>query len=201
MQSLRIPIAAVVAAPGLALISEPAHAHEMIPGVSGFAALMLHPLIQLEIAACIVCGTLLVARSDKFQPIQFLVAIAAFIPTAYLLAEVGSNIPYLWSTTLVVALAASVACAALNKIDSKAAVYLLVALGVGIGMSTEPEIPTTRGTIEILAATILTTAILVVGVGSILRMVKFGWSDVLLRVAASWVAATTLMMVALLFQV
>jgi hypothetical protein len=194
------PLVASGAAAGILLLGEAADAHEIIPGVTGFPALMLHPFITQQWLGIVLTG-LIAGRTRPFALWPFLVMFGASLVAAQLLfPAVPAVVLYLWPAAQLIVLAAAGAIAAFGQIAPVAAIPLFLLLAAVIGFDIQPEGPAVLDTVQATAATFLTGAILISAVGWLVSRPLPQWGDILIRVVAAWIAASALMVLAFLLR-
>ncbi|MGF1620176.1 MAG: HupE/UreJ family protein [Rhodomicrobiaceae bacterium] len=183
------------------LLGSPAQAHEFIPGVTGFPALMLHPVFLTHQLACIVLAGLAAGRTQSVAAWGFLPAFAVgLVAGQWLSSAAPSLFWYFWHMTLVVILAASATVAAFGRLPALVSIPIVALLGAVIGLDTQGEGPAFSDMAQAAAATFLTGALIILAIGSLVSRPLPQWADVLVRVVAAWIAASSLMALALLMR-
>ena len=122
------------------LFANAAEAHEFIPGVTGFPALMLHPIFLTQQLLGIVTAGLAAGRARPFAALPFLVSFGLGLAAGQWLATTFPALVllHLWTATHLVILAASVTVAAFGQLPRTVAVILVALLAVIIGADIQP---------------------------------------------------------------
>lgn len=181
-------------------VAGPAQAHAPAPGVEGFFLGLAHPVTSpAQIVLILALGLVVGGFATRFLPGMLAVFCAASL--ALLLA--GPVLAALDVPLFAVAFVAAVAAASLPGQGVPVA-FALLALGGGlIGQASIPDAGPLQDRIFTMAGS-LTGASLgvayIVGLIVVLReRVRAAWVPIGLRVAAAWVAAIALLMLALSF--
>lgn len=187
-------------AAGTLLLGNAASAHEIIPGVTGFPALMLHPFLTQQWLGMVLAG-FIAGRTKPFAVWPFILMFGASLVAAQLLFHAVPTVTlYLWPAAQLIILAAAGAIAAFGQLAPVAAIPLFMLLAAVIGFDIQPEGPTVLGTAQATAATFLTGAILILAVGWLVSRPLPQWGEILVRVIAAWIAASALMVLAFLLR-
>lgn len=201
----------------------PAAAHPVLPGVTGFPSLMLHPLLLEHQLLCVVASGLLAARSRSFRLLSSLALFAAGVMAGNVARDFvpqhGFYVPFVLTAILVSGLFSL----ALDRLPFMAAAGLLFALGSAIGVDTTADGPGIAHRAEAVAAAVLGSAIVMGAITAILRSpaprpsealrgpvahndVPSGaqaampdWRSICVRVIAAWITAAVTMMAALMW--
>jgi hypothetical protein len=182
-------------------LASSAHAHEFIPGVTGFPALMLHPIFLTHQLACIVLAGLVAGRTQSVGVWQFLPVFAVGLVAGQCLpAAAPALFWYFWHMTLVIILAASATVAAFGRLPALVSIPIMALLGAVIGLDTPVDGPALSDMAKAAAATFLTGALIMLTIGWLVSRPMPQWADVLVRVVAAWFAASALMALALLMR-
>ncbi|GIL01082.1 MAG: hypothetical protein BroJett030_09810 [Alphaproteobacteria bacterium] len=177
----------------------PAAAHEAIPGVTGFAALMLHPLVIAEQLLLVLAAALVAGRMPAAA-----FASAAFAFIAGLMAGKGAHLAVAWLSAywyapLVAALIAGLAVAGLRAIAPLFGVAMVFALAFVLSVGIVPDEPTGAGLVKAVAAAGLTGLAILLVVGLPLTRVRGFRGSVAVRVAGAWIGAIALINLALAY--
>ena len=108
----------------------------------------------------------------------------------------GPAIPQAWLGALVVALVAALASAFNLKPHPVVAFAFSAVIAAAIGNGAQPDGETWAAIATTGAGTLLGIAIIEVVPGLISALIRHGWPRVLIRVVASWIAASALMVLA-----
>jgi hypothetical protein len=183
------------------LLGSSAHAHEFIPGVTGFPAQMLHPVFLTHQLLCIVLAGLVAGRTQSAAIWRFLLAFGfGLVAGQWLPSAAPSLFWYFWHMTLIVILAASAMVAAFGRLPALVSIPMVALLGAVIGLDTQGEGPALSDMAQAAAATFLTGALVILAIGWGVSRPLPQWADVLVRVVAAWIAASSLMALALLMR-
>lgn len=183
------------------LLGEAARAHEIIPGVTGFPALMLHPFFLTQQLLGIVIAGFVAGRTRPFAVWPFVLMFGASLVAVQLVFYASPTvILYLWLAAHLVIFAAAGAVAAFGQLAPVAAIPLFVLLAAAIGLDIQPEGPALLDTAQATAATFLTGTILIIAISWVASRTLPQWGEILIRIVAAWIAASSLMMLALLFK-
>lgn len=167
--------------------------------VTGFPALMLHPLMtpdQALVLAGVVLTTGAMARA------AFPSAALAFVSGVLGGKTVHLMAPFLsmfWYASLVAALAAGLAVAICGRIGARTGAGAIFMLGFVLAVGLIPEEPTMRGLGLALGATIATGLSCLLLIALPLTFVAGRLGGVPIRVAGAWLAAIAILNLALVF--
>ena len=144
-------LAAVVGA--LEAGARPASAHEIVPGVSGFASLLLHPFVAVDMAL-VMAGFALVVGAVKRRP-PVVAGIAAVIVGSLVGVSMqpwALSVPGLWRWPLLLACGLGGLGASGVALRAGALLALGFCSAATIGLGVPPERPGWAGTVEVAAA-------------------------------------------------
>jgi hypothetical protein len=182
-----------------------AHAHELVPGVTGFPALVLHPIAVPDTALCLVAAG--VAAGQGARPRLAPLGLAAGAAAAGVAVGFGSQFVVtgaLSQLTVLVLLHLPLALAALAGLvvaltPRRAAgvtAAMVVLLGAMVGMLILPEAPGDLAVAEALAGAALGAALTVAVIAAPVALVTGRFGAVPSRVAGSWIAAAAILILA-----
>jgi len=181
---------ALVAATGAA------GAHQLIPGVTGVPGVALHTLTAADQVMALVATGLLAGSGGWRAWSAGLAGLAFGFAGGFADMILGTAIPFAWLGALTMALLIALATA-FNLRPGVTFAFLAAALtGAFIGNSAIPggeswgALATTGG------GTLIGIVIIEAVPGVIAALIKSGWPRVLIRVLASWIAASSLMVLA-----
>lgn len=182
---------------GLLLLAVPAEAwaHSPVPGLGRFYSGMLHPVLAPAALIALVALGLLVGQNglarSRLAVLAFLVALAAG-------GVVGSQWPGLNVDAALLGLGVLVAACALTAWQPPATALLVLAGGTGVlaglGLS---DMAIGAGRWVVLAGTWLGAAFLALGVAAVSELAHQAWHRIGVRVLASWLAASALLVLGL----
>ncbi|MBX3705946.1 MAG: hypothetical protein KF911_04865 [Pseudomonadales bacterium] len=198
----RASAAALLACPGAAL------AHSPLPGIEGFYVGFLHPAGAPEPLLCaIALGMLLGVHGPVVaRPAWGLFALALGAGLAWSFTD-GARTTLAW-LPLAVALAAALACVVAPRPDSRTGTWTAVGLGaaagIAIGLGSVPD-PGPTGAVLVTVAGSFVGAnfllLLVFGAVDFLREhLPSAWIQLGARIAAGWLVAIVMMLLALAWQ-
>lgn len=185
-----------IAIAAAALAAPPVLAHQVMPGVTGLPGAALHTLTAADQVMALVAVGLL-AGLNRWRGLGAAMAglvvgfAAGFADLLY-----GPTIPQAWLGALVVALVAALASAFNLKPYPAVAFAFAAVIGAVIGIGAQPSGETWADIANTGAGTLLGIVIIEVVPGVISALIRAGWPRVLIRVAASWIAASSLMVLA-----
>lgn len=191
----RFGVSAAIA--GAALVAaDPAIAHAPIKGIGAFYNGILHPLIvPAHLLLITAIGLLLGQHAPALSRDGWI----AFIAAAWLALIIGMNSQ--WRVPEAVPLVLTLAIAAMLIWARPPAVLLLVALtaaaGTAIGFDSRPDFAGPESTTVAVIGTALGVAILVSYAGGISTLFVSGWKRIAVRVAGSWAASITAVILSL----
>jgi urease accessory protein len=183
------------AAVALALMAEPAYAHEIIPGVTGFPGGLLHPvLVPAHLMTLI--GLALLAGGSKSRPVAALVFAVALIGGLGAIAF-GTGETRAPLVLLGVAAICGLLVAAALPIP-RLIVWLIAAVaGVAIGLDSPPDVISIRMAYVIMLGTWLGAVLVLVILAELAARLRRDWQLIGLRVLGSWIAASVILVLAL----
>jgi urease accessory protein len=179
----------------LALMAEPASAHEIIPGVTGFPGGLLHPvLVPAHLMTLI--GLALLAGRSKARLVAALVFATALIgglgAIAFGTGETRAPLVLLG----VAAICGLLVAAALPP--PRLIVWVIAAVaGAAIGLDSPPDVISIRRAYVIMLGTWLGAVLVLVALAEIAARLRRDWQLIGLRVLGSWIAASAILVMAL----
>lgn len=182
MRWLALPVAYL-------LLSAPALAHEVVPGVTGFAGLMLHPILLPEQAMCLAGFLLVTGRMAREDFLVAFTAMLAGLAIGKALNIAAPGLSTFWYMPAVLALIAGLSVATFARIRAVLGVFLVFLLSFFLSVAIVPETPTMNGVYTAVFAAMATSTIAMLLVGYPLTYVKSRWGGILIRVGGAWLAA------------
>ncbi|MFZ1813878.1 MAG: HupE/UreJ family protein [Rhizobiaceae bacterium] len=183
----------------IALMTAPAMAHELVPGVSGFAGQMLHPILITE--QLILLGAMaLVAGRMKGMFVQAALAFVAGIAVGKAAHLAIPWLPLFWYVPLALVLLAGLAVASLPGISVRLGAGLIFLLAGALSIDIIPDQPEPASLGVAVAATLASGLLFLLLVGLPLQKVESRWGKVVIRVAGAWLAAIALLNLALVWK-
>lgn len=169
--SLGSPSRSACWASAMALAASPwfsgaAVAHEIIPGVTGFASLLLHPFVGVE-TALLMLGLALVVGAAERRPRPIVVAaiLVAGAVVGVLLQPSAILVPGLWRVPLVLALVLGAVAATGWSVPPPALAMLALLVATASGIAVSPERPGVQGRGEAMIAVVAAVLIVLLAVG------------------------------------
>lgn len=134
------------------------------------------------------------------RPVRVWQAVYVFGLTLVAAQVVRAQAPFVlihyWLASLVVLFASGVAAAVFARVPVLVGLPLMGLLGGIVGLDTAGEGPAFFDSALAVVASLLTSALLLFPGGWLLSRPMPFWADVIVRVAAAWIAAATLMVAA-----
>lgn len=191
-----LPILALAAS---CTVPAPAHAHAPFEGALGFYGGFLHPLLTPAHALAIGAFGLLVARGSRkwVWPVAvgFMVALVLGFGLVLVVNGMSSS-----QAMILVGAAICAMIVALNLTPpTSISVFLALAVGLPIGVETAPQSTSLNEAIVALLGTLGGVAIMLVLIVEVAMSCDDGWPRLAVRVIGSWIAASAVLVLALLF--
>jgi len=185
-----------IALTAFALVAPPASAHDIVPGVGGFAGGMLHALlVPAHLMALIGLG-LLAGRLAKRRATAEIAFAVALVGGLGAIAFGTGETPALLVLLGVSALSGLLAAAAL-PIPSPLVWLIAIATGVAIGLDSPPDAISLREAYVMMAGVWLGAVLVLVLVAEAAARLTRPWQVIGLRVLGSWIAASAILVLAL----
>ena len=172
-------------------------AHPMIPGVTGYPALMLHPLLLIHHALALATAALLIGQSPPLSRWRTLIAFAACLALG---ALVQGAIPNLFKYYWIAATALTALAALFFPVPPRLALPAIAVLGLLVGLDTHGEAPGPWSRAMSASAAIVTGSILLLLAGFIGSYHLPRPLRLLARIMAAWIAAATIIILAFAFR-
>jgi len=200
----RYPSRALPVAPAvlLGLLAGMAEAHEIIPGVTGFASLLLHPFVAVETALVMVGLALVTGAAESWRGLIFVCVIVLVGACAGVMLQPSAVlVPGLWRLPLLLALLLGIV-AALGRSTAPSVLFVpAVAVSVVVGLAVPPEHPGFSGRLEAVAAvaSAVLAVLLVIAVPRV-ALARFRIVQVTGQIAGAWIFAIALLGIAIWFR-
>jgi hypothetical protein len=173
-----------------------AFAHEIIPGLTGFPMLMLHPLVIHEQILCIGTAGLLAGRIENVRfPVPLFIFLTGMI-AGKMLQLIYPQIVTLWYLPGLIALGAGLSIVAFHTIPPLIGQIGLTLLGAMVAMSIVPEMPTRWSLVESIIATMATSIILISLISWPISRIVSPWGSIGVRAFGAWQCAIAIMFLA-----
>jgi urease accessory protein len=190
---MRTRLAFVVA---LALTAQPALAHDVMPGVSGFTGGMLHALLVPSHLMALLALALVVARQARGRFVSEAIFAAALIgglgAIAFGAGESPAPLVLLGTSALCGALAA---CAL--PVPSLILWLIAVVTGTAVALDSPPDAISIREAYVMMAGVWLGAMLVLAIVAEAAARLTRPWQLIGLRVVGSWIAASAILVLAL----
>ncbi len=171
-------------------------AHQVIPGVTGFPALLLHPLVIPDFLLCLFAAALVVARTASIPSLAWIAAFCISIPIGSLAQDAVLSVPNTELLPLSLAGLMALIVAVSPEIDMSQGILAILLLGFAVGLGIFPEGSSRWDLYQAVIAAMLSGAIIIFAVGWPLSKLRSHWGKVLIRVAGAWIAAIAMMVLA-----
>jgi hydrogenase/urease accessory protein HupE len=191
-------VARLLAAAALVLIAPPALAHPPPFGAPGFFGGVMHPaFVPAHLMAALAVGILIGQQAPRWgraAPAAFILALMAGLAALRL----GVAPPWTGEAVLLMALAAGVLAALARSLPLVAGCVLAAAAGAAVGLDSPPDVPSVREADLMLIGTALGGTLLLVMIVEIATRLTSPWQRTAERVLGSWIAASAILVLALL---
>jgi hypothetical protein len=179
----------------------PAGAHDIVPGITGFPGLMLHPFFYTTQLIAILVAILLAARTRPIAlgPIAICFA-TGLICTQAIRIDQTSLLYLYWLGTYISLFVIATLVAVLPRLWPGLSLLLVVPLGGVVGLGTRGDGPALSDQVEIGLASAISSIMVIVAAGWLLSRPRSDWADMFLRVAGAWIAASTAMILVSAFR-
>lgn len=171
-------------------------AHEVVSGVSGFPALILHPVIIPDFLLCLIAAALLVARATAITPFAGIAALSFAIPIGLLAQNTVLSIPFSNLLPLSLAGLTGLVIALVPGVRMLPGLLAILLLGGAVGLGIFAEGPTPSDLFQAMIAAMISGAVFIVAIGWPLSKLQSLWGKTLIRVAGAWIAAIAMMVLA-----
>lgn len=190
---------AALAAALLFFATAAARAHAVIPGVSGFTGGLLHPLLVPSHALALIALGLMVGTSAVRVQIMLFVAFTTAALAAFALITLAYSATQ--SETLILCLGAALGLLLAADLAPPVPVNIILTVGLSIAVifDSVPAVLSISETALALAGTTLSAIALVAATARISRALPPAVSQIGVRIAGSWIAASAIMVLALRF--
>jgi hydrogenase/urease accessory protein HupE len=184
------------------LLAGTANAHEILPGVTGFASLLLHPFVAVE-TVLLMLGLAFVAGATESGRAILLACTVVVIGAGagVMLQPSAIMVPGIWRLPLLLALVLGTVAATGRSAALPVLFILALLVSVVVGIAVPPERPGFEGRLETIAAVgvAILAVVLVIAVPRALlgrfRIVRLAG-----QVAGAWIFAIALLGMAIWFR-
>ncbi|HEY2774023.1 MAG TPA: HupE/UreJ family protein [Candidatus Binatia bacterium] len=178
------------------LLPEAAWAHTPIQGIGDFYSGVLHPwVVPQHILPIVALGLLLGQRGEEF----FQAGLGSFLVAILLgLAAAGAGFQGIPEVVLLVlSTLEGVAVALAPPLPRSACVALAFATALLVALDSSPEASTLRATLMTLGGTAIGASLGLIYSGGLSRKLAAPWARIAVRVVGSWIAASSVLVLAL----
>jgi len=178
----------------------PALAHDAVPGVTGHASLLLHPVFVFEEMLVFVAAGLMFAGQGRAGWREAIAALTVgmLAGAAVFAAEVTPF--FAWAAPYVAGTVAGLAVLLDRPLPAPVRALGFAVLGLGAGVVAAQEGGDWRALAEVVATTAITGGAIVLAIGLAARGIVRLTGRIPLRIAGSWLAAVSLMVSALVLK-
>jgi hypothetical protein len=172
-----------------------AEAHEIIPGVTGFASLLLHPFVAVETALVMVGLALVTGAAESWRGLLFVCAVSIIGAAAGVMLQPWAIlVPGLWRLPLLLALLLGTVAALGQPAARPTLLVLAAAASVVVGLAVPPERPGLPGRLEaiIAVASAVLVVLLVIAVPRA-AFARFRAVQIAGQIAGAWIFAIALL--------
>jgi urease accessory protein len=178
------------------LLSDAAHAHDVVPGLGGFAGGLLHPLfVPGHVLALIGLGLMSsqqIARVRNGIVLSFSAGlIAGFVAIVLAFA---AEVDFV---VLLCAVLAGLIAASAMRISLPVAAPISAAAGAALELGSVPEEISMLATAAALVATAMTATLALIAITRITMVCTREWQRIGIRIVGSWIAASAILVLAL----
>ncbi|MDX2155424.1 MAG: hypothetical protein SFW09_02855 [Hyphomicrobiaceae bacterium] len=171
----------------------PAEAHEVL-GFTGFASLVVHPLVEIELLLCLLALALVVGAGGRIALGPVVLAAATFgTAVGVALQPSAMLVPGLWRLPLMVAVMLGALVAAGCRSGSGTAVVAALAAGTMVGLGLVRERPGLIGALEVTAGAVIAIGAVVLALGLPLALLRRRHGTLAMQIAAAWIVAIGLL--------
>ena len=180
----------------------PAEAHEIIPGVTGFPSLLLHPFAAVETVLLMIGLALVVGTAENWRgATPGFVALVAGSIAGVMLQPVSILVPGLWRVPLVLAFILGAVAASGRGLSSLLRIVIVLLVSLALGTAVPPESQSLTGRAEAAAAVVLAILVSMLVI-AFPRTVLSRFYPVRLagQVLGAWIVAISLLGMAVWFR-
>jgi urease accessory protein len=188
---------AFVAAAALIAATDPVSAHTVIAGVSGFSGGALHPLLVPAHALALLALGLFAAQHPAPRRAAVIATFVSAQIVAMGLVALAFAFDRAGNAVLALAAASGLVVASGGIVPLPAAGLLAACLALAIQFDSVPALISRTDTLVALSGTAVGASAAMVVVACAAGMLRHGWQRIGMRIAGSWVAAATLLVLVL----
>jgi hypothetical protein len=183
-----------IAATSLSITSSVAH--EVIPGVTGLPAMILHPMVS-NLMLCLLAAGVLAGQQERLGLAFGIRVVTAGLIVGYFSQKLVMHFYGLWRLPLLAAGLAGVVIAIGYQLGRALSAILVGALATIVGLGISPERPGSFGVLEALGGAIVAAGIVLLVCGWPVARLQWHWVQVLARVGGAWIASIAMMVLSL----
>ena len=184
----------------LVLMPAAANGHEAIPGVTGFASQLLHPLVDTEQLFLLVSAAMIAGRMARGSIWSAMFALVAGMLAGKGLHMLVPWLPLVWYAPLLLLAISGLVLAGFSRIAAIPGLGLIAASGAVIAIAIVPDEPTGMSLASALTGTLVSGTVLLLVGGYALQQVQSRWGGIALRIAGAWLAAIAMLNLALVWK-
>jgi hypothetical protein len=184
----------LIAATTLSITSSAAH--EVIPGVTGFPSMILHPMLS-DLMLCLLAAGVLAGQQERLGLVVGLKVVTAGLIVGYFSQRPVTQFYGLWRLPLLAAALAGIVIAIGCQLDRMPSTILIGALATIVGLGISPERPGSFGVPEAVGGSIVAAGIVLLVCGWPVARLRWHWVQVLARVGGAWIASIAMMVLSL----
>ena len=175
-------------------------AHDVIPGVSGFAGRVLHPFIITEHMLCLILAGFIAGLYGPLSLWKSLGILVAGLLVGFTSQLIIPIIDVIWMLPLASAVLAGLLVLSAPPLAIRVWLAIIFALGFAVGLETDPEGAFVIDWVQTLAGLMVAGALLLVLLGWPLGNASQSWVGIVARVVSSWIVAIAVLVLALNFN-
>ena len=172
-------------------------AHDVIPGVSGFAGRVLHPFIITEHMLCLILVGFIAGLYGPLSLWKSLGILVAGLLFGFASQLIIPIIDVIWMAPLAMAMLAGLLVLTAPPLGVGVWLVIIFALAFVVGLETDPEGAFVIDWVQTLAGLMVAGALLLVLLGWPLRNASQPWVSIVARVVSSWIVAIAVLVLAL----
>jgi urease accessory protein len=171
----------------LALVTTPAFAHDVVPGVGGFTGGLLHPLLVPAHLLALAPLALLLGQQPRGTSAGLLAVFTASLVIGVI--AIVSAVSPVFQGEVVLAIA--------RPVTTLLSLPLMVIAGIVIMLDSVPDDMSMQRTFLALVGTMIAAFVLATLVAEATRALTRDWQRIGVRIVGSWIAASAILVLAL----
>jgi hypothetical protein len=195
LRHARLPLRLALAAL-LCHVPDRTEAHEIF-GITGLPAMVLHPLLTLDLLVCLIAIGLLTGPRPSPGVTGALMLAAAGIVAGHLGQALVFHVRGLWRLPFAAAALASLLVAAGVRLRVPISAALILMLGTIVGLGIVAHAPGPGARLEALVGGVIAAALPVAVLGLLIGQLRHWLVQIGMRVLGAWIAAIAILSLAL----